>query len=194
MNKDLLKIKEHSSDKYTPRTYYNAKSADLTVAFAVNLNTAGEKCTHKAAGDKYIGFLLNDESDTVKIAFDLFNTIKKNNVKSLNIAGNGIYTLSQYGCDQDFINYFVYNIIAKVHEHYKIEKIYTGGQTGVDLAGAVAGYLLNINTEVTLPLGYIQRFENKIDVKMNQNDILNQIENGANLILTRNKTNNLKIR
>lgn len=45
-----LIIKESTSSKYTPRTYYNAKSADLTVAFAVDFSTAGERCTHKAAG------------------------------------------------------------------------------------------------------------------------------------------------
>jgi hypothetical protein len=30
--------------------------SDVTIALAVDLNTAGEKLTHKAAGEKYIGF------------------------------------------------------------------------------------------------------------------------------------------
>ena len=171
-----LTLKQSNSEKYSPRTYYNAKSADVTVAFAVDLKTAGELLTHKAAGDKYIGFLLTDESDTILIARQLYKKLKDSSAKSLNIAGNGIYTLSAHGCSQDFINLFVYKIIEKVYEHYPIEKIYTGGQTGVDMAGAIAGIKLGIPVEITFPKGFIQRFEDKIDITQTEQDILNQVE------------------
>lgn len=185
MNKNLLTINENASAKYSPRTYYNAKSADLTLALAVDLNTAGEILTHRASGEKYIGFKLTNEIDDFTIAKNLYKKLKQLNAKKLNIAGNGIYTLSLHGCDQNFINYFTYIIIAQVHKHWAIEKIYTGGQTGVDLAGAVSGYLLEIPTEVTLPLGFIQRFEDKKDVNGTRESIFNQIENGALNVLTR---------
>ena len=56
----MVVVQEHKSAKYTPRTYFNASSGDVTLAMAVDLNTAGEILTHKAAGEKYIGFLLDN--------------------------------------------------------------------------------------------------------------------------------------
>ncbi len=179
MNPELLIINEHKSAKYPPRTYYNATSAGVTLAMAVNLHTAGELLTKKAAGERYIGFQLNDEIDDIVIARQLYKKLKTDNVHTLNVAGNGIYTLSEHGCGQDFINYFTYKVISKVHEHWPIEKIYTGGQTGVDLAGAVTGYLLGIPTEVTLPNGFIQRFEDNKDVNGSREKVFEQIEKGA---------------
>jgi hypothetical protein len=193
MKIELLNIREHVSHKYTPRTYYNAKSADLTLALAVDLNTAGELCTHKAAGDKYIGFKLDDSIDDLTISKELYKVMKANNVKKLNIAGNGIYTLAKYDCNQEFINLFTYNVISRIHQHLKIEKIFTGGQTGVDLAGAVTGYLLEIPTEVTLPNGYLQRFEDKIDVNGSYEKVFEQIHNGAINILNKIKQSRPKI-
>lgn len=171
----MVNIQEHTSEKYTPRTYFNAKSGDVTLALAVDLNTAGEKLTHKAAGEKYIGFLLTEESKPIEIAHELYKFMKYKKAKTLNIAGNGIYTLNKYGCDQLHINNFLCDIIELVNQHIKIEKIFTGGQTGVDLAGAVVAQYLNIEALITLPKGYIQRFENKLDIKQSKKDIENQI-------------------
>lgn len=187
MNLELLNVKEHSSEKYPPRTYYNATSADLTIAFAIDLNTAGEKLTHKAAGKKYIGFLLTDDSDTLVIARELYKRMRQDNVKTVNIAGNGIYTLAGQQCSQDFINQFVYEVLAKVHQFMPIQKIYTGGQTGVDLAGAVSGVALGVLTEVTLPNGFKQRFENNVDVNGTQEGVIEQITTGAKTLLSKYK-------
>lgn len=169
-------LQEHKSDKYGPRTYHNANSADLTVAFAVDLNTAGEVLTHKAAGDRYIGFKLDDESTSLDLARELYRKMKSMNAKTLNIAGNGIYTLSKYKCSQEFINEFVYDVLSRVHEHWKIEKIVSGGQTGVDIAGAVAAKKLNIPAVITFPKGFIQRFEDKRDITQTKEDIEKQID------------------
>lgn len=180
MNPELLIINEHKYDSYPPRTYYNAKSAGVTLALAVNLETKGEQLTYKAAGEyKYLGFQLNDEIDTLIIARQLYARMKRNNTHTLNVAGNGIYTLCEHGCSQEFINYFTYKVISKVHQYWPIEKIYTGGQTGVDISGAVAGYLLGIPTEVTLPKGFKQRFENHKDVNGTREKVFEQIHNGA---------------
>lgn len=189
-----LTLKQSNSEKYSPRTYHNAKSADVTVAFAVDLKTAGELLTHKAAGDKYIGFLLTDESDTISIAGQLYKKLKNSSAQSLNVAGNGMYTLSAHGCSQDFINLFVYKVIEKVHEHYPIGKIYTGGQTGVDMAGAIAGIKLGIPVEITFPKGFIQRFENKIDIAQTEQDILNQVELRLNILNEALSTEKMKMK
>ena len=184
----MVVVQEHKSAKYTPRTYFNASSGDVTLAMAVDLNTAGELLTHKAAGEKYIGFLLDNNIQAIDIARDLYRFMKKRNAKTLNIAGHGIYTLSKYGCDQAYINEFVVEVIELVNKHLPIEKIYTGGQTGVDLAGAVAANYLGIEALITLPNGYMQRFEDKKDITQTKEDVENQIHYWTNLI--KNKKEN----
>lgn len=180
----MLIVQEHKSDKYSPRTYFNAKSADVTVAFAVDLTTYGEILTYKAAGDNYIGFHLVEDSSPLDIARKLYAFMKKKNAKTLNVAGNGIYTLSKFGCSQEHINAFVCDVLEKVNSYWPIEKIYTGGQTGVDLAGAVVGVYLGIETLVTLPGGYKQRFENGKDISQTREEIEKQIYDGVKLLVS----------
>ncbi len=190
----MVIVQEHTSAKYTPRTYFNAKAGDITVAFAVDLKTAGELLTHKAAGDKYIGFLLTEDTQAIDLARQLYKFMKLKNAKTLNIAGNGIYTLSRHNCSQEHINNFVCDVIEKVHQYWKIEKIFTGGQTGVDLAGAVVASYLNIDALITLPKGYIQRFEDKVDREHTKEQIEQQIEYWASkLNISSNNTNVPKI-
>lgn len=160
----MLLVKEHSSSNYSPRTYYNAKSAQITLAFAVDFNTAGEKLTKKASYPNYLSLDLRKE--WIENARLIYKELKRNNFTVINIAGNGIYTLKKQGLPQSDINTYVFNCISKVHEFHKISKIYTGGQTGVDLAGAITGYNLNIETEITLPKGFIMRFEDGKDISM----------------------------
>lgn len=170
----MLKILEHSSSSYGPRTYANAKEADVTIALAVDYTTAGEKLTHKAAGDKYLALKINTSMDIV-LARILFLHMRKYNCKSINVAGNGIFTLTKHGINQEYINRTLYNIISLVSTHLPINHIYCGGQTGVDLAGAIAGYKLGIDTTVLLPKGFKQRHEDGIDVNHTYEEILAQI-------------------
>jgi len=158
----MLLVKEHSSPKYTPRTYYNAKSAEITLAFAMDFTTAGERLTKKASYPNYLDLPLDEP--WIDNAKKVWRVLHKNNYSVVNVAGNGIYTLSKHGMRQSDIDTYVLNVIKQVHEYHPITKIYTGGQTGVDLAGAKAGYHLGIDTEVTLPKGYIMRFEDGKDV------------------------------
>lgn len=158
----MLIIKEHNSSKYPPRTYYNAKSAEVTLAFAIDFSTAGEKLTKKASYPNYLALDLNE--DWFENAREVCRVLCKNKYTSINIAGNGIYTLSKHGITQHEVDTHVFNVIQLVHQYQQITKIYTGGQSGADLAGAKAGYQLGIDTEVTLPKGYIMRFEDGKDV------------------------------
>jgi len=165
----MLVVKEHTSSNYSPRTYYNAKSAQLTLAFAMDFNTAGEKLTKKASYPNYIA--LDLRKDWIDNARNIYKEMHKRNCAVLNIAGNGIYTLNKYGLSQDSCNLHVYNCLNKIKEFLPITKIYTGGQTGVDLAGAIAGYNLGIDTEVTLPKGFIMRFQDGKDIPMTKEKV-----------------------
>ncbi len=98
---------------------------------------------------------------------------------TINIAGNGIYTLHKHGLNQAYVNELVYNVLKIALKDGTLKRIYTGGQTGVDLAGAVAGYALGIPTEVTLPKGFKQRFADGIDVDGTEDSIREQIYNGV---------------
>lgn len=163
---DNLIIQEHKSASYAPRTYHNAHSADLTVAIACDFNTAGERLTKKAAGEKYIHFDL--KSDPVECARVLYARMKRDNVKSLNLAGNGIHTCVKHGFNQEQVNVFLLQMLTPIHEHIGIEHLYSGGQTGLDIATGVCSVVMDIPCTMTLPKGYKMRFEDGKDVDHTQ--------------------------
>lgn len=68
-----------------------------------------------------------------------------------------------------------------MHNASPIVKLYSGGQTGVGLAGAIAGCMLGIDTEVTLPKGYLQRHADGKDYQHTRDEIQEQIINGQGL-------------
>lgn len=173
----LLEVREHSSGYFSPRTYFNVSSAGLTVAFAVNFETAGEKLTRKAAGDNYLAIPLGE--DPLVAARALYRELKNRGAKVLNVAGNGIYTLIPKGWTQEGINAYLFTVIGKVQQHWPLEKIVSGGQTGADLAGVTVAYALGIRAVATLPKGFLQRGPDNKNVFQSEMAIRNQIDEGA---------------
>lgn len=170
-----FEVREHQSRSYGPRTYLNAGYSDLTVAFAANFNTAGEILTERASKGRIIQFELSKEFDTIKAARQLYQRMKHDNCKTLNIAGNGAYTLHTYGIYQDELNKWVYEVLEPIHKHIEITRIRTGGQTGADMAGSVAAYVLEIPSLITYPNGYRQRLEDGSEVIQSQEAALDTI-------------------
>lgn len=168
-----LDILEHKSSSYAPRTYANAAEGDVTIALAVDYTTAGERLTHKAAGDKYLK--LDPLDPAINNARKLWRRLYQTEFSIINVAGNGIYTLIKHGWSQQTVNDYLYEVLQLVHNHYSLEKIISGGQTGVDIAGAWAGYKLGIDTQVLLPKGYLQRHEDGVDRVHTQDEIRKQI-------------------
>lgn len=169
-----MKIIEHKSASYSPRTYVNAGRADLTIAFAIDFNTAGEKCTHRAAGDNYMSIGL--DRDTTMAAREIFKECRRRGEDlTLNIAGNGIYTLHKKGWTQEALNHWIYDVLKLVCGHWPIRMIVSGGQTGVDIAGGVVAEFLGIPCEMTMPKGYKQRHEDGVDVDHTEQEILTQV-------------------
>lgn len=158
----MLVTLEHKSSHYAPRTYYNASKADLTIAIAANYHTGGEVLTHKASKDKYLALPI--ENPAIENARTLYRELKKRNVKILNVAGNGIYTLSKYGYEQKQVNQYVKELLGYVVPHWQLDLVISGGQTGVDTAGIVAAISLGIKAEACYPKGYKMRFEDGQDV------------------------------
>lgn len=148
-----LELKEHVSPYYPPRTYHNAYTADLTIAFAVDYTTAGERLTERAAKGKYLQLPLylspQARVHRLKQYMD-----EHPGIRTINIAGNGIYTLKEHRIDQPTINRILYDTL-KTPPHPV--HILSGGQTGVDEAGAVAGAVLGWDVTVTFPKGFKRR-------------------------------------
>lgn len=165
----MLTINEHTSSSYGPRTFYNANYAGLTMAIAADFTTAGEKLTHKAAKDKYLAIPI--ETQPIEAARKLYSAMKRRGTHTLNVAGNGIYTLAQHGWAQDEANDLLFSIINQVQEYWRIEEVVSGGQTGIDIAGIVAAHAIGINAIATLPKGFIQRAEDKIDRQHSKEEI-----------------------
>lgn len=178
-----MKIIEHESAQYKPRTVHNAHTADLTVAFAEDFTSAGERLTKREAGNRYVAIPLS--TDPLVAARMLYAACKKHNVATLNVAGNGIYSLSgawapgQLSEQQKFdrldeakfvnefqvsLNQWVYMVIAKVHEFWPLTNLISGGQTGADWAGGVAGEAIGLNVTMTFPKHCLQRDEHHKDV------------------------------
>ena len=152
------------SKNYADRTKANAEWSDITMALAEDFNTAGEKLTKTVAGNKYVS--ANISNDVSTIVNNIYNQlISKGKIKDikLNIAGNGIYSLkdtqSQY--DTKLID-IIKGLQAK---GVTISEIRSGGQTGIDEAGAKAGQFLNIKTTITSTSDF--KFRNKQGVDIN---------------------------
>lgn len=157
----MITINEYGSH-YSERTRLNASLAGLTVAFAVDFETAGERLTARAASrTKYLGILIKEEPDIRAMAITIIDRFwfLSNNTKTLNIAGNGIYHLDKVHINQEYINILIYQVLAIVHREGPITKIYTGGQSGVDQAGVIAALALGIPVEVNMPKGFKRKSE-----------------------------------
>lgn len=165
----MVEVKEFYSQAYGPRTQHNAKAAQLTCAFACDMYTAGEMLTKKCAGLKYLGFEITRENiNSSDYLAEWCGKIRRyvNNykVKTINVAGNGIYTLVKYGVHQEEVNNLLFTILSDLKDNTKLQSVVSGGQTGVDIAAAVACYKLGIDCIITLPKGFIQRNKEGVDM------------------------------
>lgn len=170
---NALSVTESSASGYRQRTQRNANAGDVTIAFATDYTTAGERLTKNVAGDKYIAY----EGKLDKFVNDIVAKLKAVNGKTINVAGNGIYTWAKDGRTQEWVNKAMYRVLRRVKEAYpQLEGIVTGGQTGTDIAGAVAARALGLNADVHMPKGFMQRNEQGVDFKQTAQDVQNYIE------------------
>lgn len=190
----ILEINEHKSTSYAPRTWANASKGQITIAFAVEFDTAGEKLTETAAKnsnrpiyqaklDKNFYSVLNQNPDEERLAVSLASSLPSVlRLDVINIAGNSIATFGKFNYCQEDINVIIYLTLKQLFGDLR-PAIITGGQTGADLAGAVAGYALGCETSVLLPNGYLQRNVFGVDEPHTEFEIFQQISQGAVEIL-----------
>jgi len=175
----MINIREHKSSSYAPRTYHNAAQG-VTLAIAVDFTTAGEKLTTKAANGKIVHLNAKDfATDWMPASRALYKMLKEHDCRVVNVAGNGIYTFSKHWFDQQGVNFMVHQVLKQVHEHWKLDHVVSGGQTGSDLAGLIAAAQLDIDCTGMWPAGYKMRFENGVDVNHTPEQIMEIINQYA---------------
>lgn len=158
------------NNSYPSRTRENANWSDITIALAQDFNTAGEKLTKRAAGNKYVSSVLAAESnDASEIAENLYNQIKtkgKTDNLKINIAGNGIYSMKQ---SQSYYNDLMTQILMELQDKgVTISEIRSGGQTGIDEAGIIAAQRLGIPNEVHSTANFMFRDKSGKDISDEQ--------------------------
>jgi len=170
-----ITFQEDSSTNYKNRTIKNA-SADTTIALAVDFNSAGEQLTARTVKEQGKTLIKIDANrlevtpERVKHIVDILNSIPQTTLFSeisLNIAGNGIYTMKgKYTQAQvDEFTYQLLNAVTKSPDlKVEIGSIRTGGQTGFDEAGAKAGMRLGIPTTILAPKGWKFRDQSGTDI------------------------------
>lgn len=174
-----LKITE-SSGGYKQRTIYNVLHSDVTIAFAVDFSTSGEKLTSSTAHTYNKPILkipiptqLDDTHSIPALSEDVLNQIIQfcvSNIKNdkicINIAGNAIQRFFKYKITQKILNVWMIHIINSIKKALPDTvsiSIRSGGQSGADIAGIVAGISNGIPCVVHYPRGYMTRNEYGVD-------------------------------
>lgn len=163
-------VTEHWQEKYTGRTYFNAKESDATLSINANPGSSGARQTAQAAGkQKFVDAALDAvvsgrDQDVIKVVAKLNraidSTAKTRKGIVLNIAGNSLSTLRKAGVQisQAELNEKVAQFLERLRSHhgrgFDITGVITGGQTGLDEAGALAARKLGIPTVVVMPKNY----------------------------------------
>ena len=158
----MIKFVEDTCSNYQHRTFLNVDKSELTVIFAIDITTAGEKCTLnycRICEKPVFVFTVNERgalgAEQMDKVAELTNYISEHKIESINIAGNGIYTFNKHGITQERINSLVYNFISFLgYAGCNIKKIRSGGQTGADEAGLIAGDKLGLDTTSLCPKGW----------------------------------------
>lgn len=163
-----LIISEHQHHGYASRTYENVRLADVTMRFAEDFTTFGEKATKNACKlhkkhlidiplDRALSFRVDDLS---KPMIRLARYADKLSL-CINIAGNGIYRLS---CEQKQLDNHLTTFLTTLISNFSLLAFpyqdltfRSGGQSGADEAGIKAALMMGYEAEILAPKGWIFR-------------------------------------
>lgn len=169
---DLLSFSE-SSEGYSGCTYENAQAPDVdfTVAFATNFQTAGEKCTARAAGKSLIpvdvfvpgkGLLPTAENAAARIYAALPAEFRDGKPVGINIAGNSLATFSTY--EQKNIDVIVALTFKVLRQSgINVRSFRSGGRRGADEAAVAAAQTLGVPVHIHAPKDWKWRDERGVD-------------------------------
>lgn len=168
-------FEEHPHAGYRGRTLRNA-SADVTFAFAADFSTAGKRLTKRAVleqGCIYCPIGYGGQRATenaIQAAVAALNRPGKPKV-TLNIAGNGLYSLQRFGDQAEVDAYaidFLRRVLVAPERVAAITLVRSGGQSGFDEAGVKAAGQLGLRTLVLAPKGWTYRTADGRDISDEQ--------------------------
>ena len=185
----LLELQQDFSDKYPPRTAVNAKNSDITLAIAVDFLSAGEILTKKLAYPRYLAVPFGIEDFSTVTSFLKLKSRNQSDPLVINIAGNGQYTFGARGISQQQVNKFVFKLLKEVlNSNISVKRIRSGGQTGADLAGLVAGVACGVPVLGYFPKGFKQKNQQGVTlIDQNPLDIQVTIEKMAQELVDEHK-------
>ena len=160
---DGVTFMESPSPKYHDRTVENARWADLTVAFAVDFSTPGERLTREAAGERYLAVRLpstpmefHDPECQKRAAELLYRRSEGLGRFRLNVAGNGLETLKKAGFSQGEADEFVRGVVGyALAMGSGIAEVRSGGQSGADESGIRAAVSYGTPAAILFPRGWL---------------------------------------
>lgn len=192
----MIHFEEHPQPGYAPRTIRNVSLANLTLAFAVDFNTAGERLTKRVAntyGSKiYIPVDLNYILSGSAVDFHKALAYTKAFILQfklpeihLNVAGNGLYTIltkTGHNIEQGYIDLYLGDFLTELTAlNLPVKSIRSGGQTGVDEAALKAAEALQIPAFCCAPKGWMFRDINGTDIR-NKEKFLNRFGEIYNIV------------
>jgi len=132
---------------YVERTQRNVQRSAVTWIYAADYDSKGTQQATAADPAKIILAKGKDLSDSAKEVADF---LKASGGTSINVAGNRLSGWrNATGIDQEALNRRVYDFLFEVKAQYpELTTIITGGQTGTDTAGAVAGKALGLEVDI----------------------------------------------
>lgn len=154
----MLTFTECTRPGYPARTAMNVQQADITIAIAADFAIAGEVLTRNLCTQyrkPYLPIALTPLTDTRmdRIAAWIHSHIPERGA-TYNIAGNGIYSLPD--TQQDY-NYFMEDFFADMELAMCINKVISGGQTGIDEAAIVAALRMGYDCHINAPKAWRYR-------------------------------------
>jgi hypothetical protein len=165
---------------YAKRTVINAQSA-FTIAIALDFNTSGEKLTKRSSSKGLIAIPFTTPKE--RAAAMVIDEMRMHYTHDINIAGNSLYTYYKRGYSQHDVNVYVYEVLKIVHKLHGIDSIRSGGQSGADFAGLVAGVMLGVPTIGLYPHKYLMRDASGKDYQHEKEQILDKvIESATNML------------
>ena len=180
VNNEILVLTESNEKGYARRTATNAHQADLTIRFAWDMSSPGERLTAKVAR-RFVD--VNPcEQTPEEAAAHILSYIRETDTM-LNIAGHSIARYLRAGFTQHKTNTYIYMVLKLVHEQFPIQGLRSGGQTGADHAGLVAGVALGIQSHGHYPLGYMTRNANNQDEYNRREELRESITEDAKRLL-----------
>lgn len=174
-------LSETTSSNYAPRTIENAAAADLTLYFhAHGQESSSGRTLTEAHSNRFLPVVVFRDQP-VEAANRILEIIQPYPFPVVNIAGNRQYKFGTKRTQSDVTKYIL-EVLTLVTTAKKIHQFRTGGQTGADWGGLVAGVILNVPTVALFPAGFRQQYMNRKNIDHTRDEILGKITESVDLL------------